>query len=327
MLRRRAAIVGVLGVSAWSRAPAQPASKAPRIGVLEGWPADVFPGRYAAFKEGLRAARPAERDDAQFVYRTANGRLGDLPALAAELAMLKVDVIFAGTTPAAVAARDATREIPIVFAVVADPVGTKLVASLARPGGNVTGMTTINVDVIPKRLQLFRELLNGRLSRVVLVFSPGDPSNVIAARSSQDAGRALGIDITLAPVTGPQDIDRTFAGLAAQGTVDGIVVSAGVLTDSHARRITELAAGARVPTMYSAPEFVDLGGLISYSASFSDNYRRAAAYVDRILRGARPADLPVEQSRELELVVNRRAATALGLTIPRSLLLQARVVE
>ena len=324
--RRRCLATLVVAVCALPKARAQAVAKVSRIGILEGLPREVFPGRFAAFKEGLRAAGYAETTNLQFVYQTANGKLGDLPALAAELVRLKVDVIFAPTTLGAVAARDATREIPIVFAVVADPIGAKLVASLARPGGNMTGMTTSNTQVAPKRLQLLQELLNGKMSRVALVSNPGDQSNVLGAKSMQDAGRTLGIDVLPAEIRGAEDLERTFTSIAS-GRFDGVIVAAGVLTDTYARQITELAARARIPTMYGAPEFVEYGGLVSYSAGFSDNYRRAAAYVDRILRGARPAELPVGQSNTFELVINRKTAAALGLAIAPSLVLQARVVE
>ena len=317
--------MNLLSLGVASHALAQSPLRTPRIGVLEGMPPEVFPARLEAFREALRTAGHADRN-VQLVYRSANGRLGDLPALAAELARLNVDLIFAATTPAAVAARDATKAIPIVFAVVADPIGAKLVESLARPGGNLTGLTTSNTDVEPKRLQLLRDLLNGRASRVALVFNPGDPSNVIAAKLTREAGRTLGIEILGVEVHGQEDLERAFVRLTSE-RVDGVVVTAGALTDTHGRRITELAARTRNPVVYGAPEFVEAGGLLSYSASFSSNYRRAAAYVDRILRGARPAELPVEQSRAHELVINRRTAAALGLAIPPSLLIQARVVD
>lgn len=323
--QRRVALLSLLSMCVASHALAQSPLRMPRIGILEGMPPEVFPARFEAFKEGLRAAGYADRN-VQLVYRSANGKLGDLPALAAELARLDVDLILAATTAAAVAARDATKKIPIVFAVVADPIGAKLVESLPRPGGNLTGLTTSNTDVAQKRLQLLRELLNGRVSRVALVFNPGDQSNVIGATLIQEAGRTLGIDVPPVEVRSREDLERAFVRLTSE-RVDGVFVAAGALTDTHGRLVTELASRARIPAMYGAPEFVEAGGLISYSASFSSNYRRAAAYVDRILRGASPADLPVEQSREFELVINRRTAAALGLAIPRSLLIQARVVD
>lgn len=322
---RRAALAGLLISCVAPRALAQPRARTPRIGILEGMPLDVFPGRLDAFKEGLRAAGYLDRNALDLVHRSANGKLGDLPALAAELVSLDVDAIFAPTTAAAVAARDATAALPIVFAVAADPVGSKLVSTLARPGGNLTGMTTGNTDIAQKRLQLLRDLLKGRVSRIALVFNPADPSNVIAARLIQDAGNALGIAVLQVEIRGQPDIERVFARLASE-RADGVVVAAGALTDTHGRRITELALRARIPAMYGAPEYVEAGGLVSYSASFADNYRRAAAYVDRVLRGARPAELPVEQSSALELVINRRTAAALGIAVPASLLIQARVV-
>jgi putative ABC transport system substrate-binding protein len=326
MVNRRLVAFHVLACGVASHPVARATSRMLRIGILEGMPQAVFPGRFEAFKDGLRRAGYGEGQELQFVYRTANGHLGELPALAAELVSLNVDLIFAATTAAAVAARDATKAIPIVFAVVADPIGAKLVASLAQPGGNATGTTTGNTDIAAKRLQLLGELLSGRASRVAVLFNPHDPSNVIGARLIRDAGRTLRIDVTPVEVRSLDDLERAFVRLARE-TVDGVVVAAGPLTDSHGRRIAELAAQARIPTMYGAPEFVEAGGLLSYSASFSDNYRRAAAYVDRILRGAKPRELPVEQSNALELVINRRTAAALGLSIPASLLMRARVID
>ena len=288
-------------------------------------PPDVFPARFAAFKEGLRAAGYAD-GAVELVYRSANGRLDSLPALASELVRLDVDLILAATTAAAVAARDATKKIPVVFAVVADPVRTGLVESLPRPGGNLTGLTTINTDVAQKRLQLLAGLLNGKASRVAVIFNPDDQSNVIGARLVREAGRTLGTEVPTIEVRSREDLERTFLGLRSE-RVDGVVVAARVLTDTHGRLIAELAATARIPAMYGAPEFVEAGGLVSYSASFSRNYRRAAAYAARILAGASPASLPVEQSSELELVVNRRTAAALGLAIPASFQVQARFVD
>jgi len=323
LVERRRALVGLLGFGIGLRAPAAPPA---RIGVLEGMPPEVFAGRLEVFKEGLRAAGYAEPRDVQFVYRTANGRLGDLPALATELVKREVDVIFAPTTAAAVAARDATRNIPIVFAVSADPIGTRLVASLARPGGNLTGMSTSNTDVATKRLQLLRELLNGKAARIAVVFNPGDESNVIAVGLLQAAARTLGLAVPQHEVRSLEDLERAFTRLASD-KVDGVILAAGALTDSHAHRITAFAARARIPTMYGAPEFVEAGGLVSYSATFADNYRRAADYVARILRGAKPADLPVEQSRAFQLVINRKTTATLGIPIPMSLLVQARVID
>lgn len=322
---RRIALCGLLAALVPPQGFAQSPSRAFRIGVLEGMPPEVFPARFEAFKEGLRAAGYTERNP-QLLYRSAQGRLGDLPALAAELATLEVDLIFAATTAAAVAARDATRKIPIVFAVTADPVGAGLVRSLARPGSNLTGLTTSNADLAQKRLQLLKDLLNGRAARIALVFNPGDPSNVIAARLVREAGRTLGIELPPLEVRSRDDLEQAFARLPAE-RVDGVYVFAGALTDTHGRLLTELAAKARLPAIYGAPEYVEAGGLVSYSASFSGNYRRAAGYVDRILRGASPAELPVQQSNEFELVINRTTAATLGIAVRQALLVQARVVD
>lgn len=323
VVERRRALVGLLGFGVGLSA--QAAAKLARIGVLEGMPPEVFAGRLEVFRQGLRAAGYAEPRDVRFIYRTANGRLEDLPALAAELVKHEVDVIFAPTTAAAVAARNATRRIPIVFAVSADPIGTRLVASLARPGGNLTGMSTSNTDVATKRLQLLQELLNGKASRIAVVFNPGDPSNVIAVRLLQSAAGMLGVALSQREAHSLEELERAFTRVASD-PVDGVILAAGALTDSHAHRITAFAARARIPTMYGAPEFVEAGGLVSYSATFADNYRRAADYVVRILRGAKPAELPVEQSRAFQLVINRKTAATLGISIPMSLLVQARVI-
>ena len=308
-------------------ASAQAPAKVPRIGVLDSWPPAAFPDRLAAFQQGLRQLGYVGAQGVVLEYRSANGKIADLPKLAAELVRLEVDVIFAGTTPAALAARDATNAIPIVIAVVADPIGVRLISSLARPGGNVTGLTTGNVEITPKKLQLLKEISGGKVSRGAMLFNPDDASNVMALRSAQDGARVLGIELMPVGVIGPEDFDRAFATIAAE-RIDALVVSAGVLTDSHARRIAELAARTRVPAMYGAREFVEAGGLVSYSASFADNYRRAASYVDKILKGAKPADLPVEQPSTFEFVINLKTARALGLVIPPSLLRRAdRVIE
>ena len=303
----------------------QPPAKGPRIGVLDSWPPSAF-RRRAAFEQGLRQLGHLDGPGA-LEYRSARGRLSDLPLLAADLVRLNVNVIFAATTPATLAARDATRAIPIVMAVVADPIGVKLINSLARPGGNVTGLTTGNVEIARNRLELLKEICGGRVSRVAYLFNPEDPSNVLSLRSTQEAARELGLELRPFAVKAPEEIDRAFATMVAN-KAEAVVVAAGALQDSHARRIAELAARARVPALYGAAEFVEAGGLVSYSADFADNFRRAATYVDRILRGAKPADLPVEQASRFELVINLKAARALGLVVPAALTLRAdRVIE
>jgi putative ABC transport system substrate-binding protein len=201
----------------------------------------------------------------------------------------------------------------------------RLVASLPRPGGNVTGLTTNNIEVAGKRLGILKELLGGRISRGAVLFNPADASNVLAVRANEEPARVLGMTLRLFPVKGPEDFEEAFSAMAST-QVDSLLVTAGVLTNAHARRIAELAARIRVPATYGTRDFVQAGGLMSYSASFSDNYRRAAAYVDKILKGAMPRDLPVEQASRFELVINLKAAKALGLAVPQSVLAQATEV-
>lgn len=308
-------------------AETQPPAKVPRIGVLESWSPSAFPHRLAAFRQGLRELGYVEGQSILVESRWAHGKVAELPGLAAELVRLKVDVIFAGTTPAALAARDATKTIPIVIAVVADPIGVRLISALERPGGNVTGLTTSNVEIIPKRLQLLKEVSGRRASRGAMLFNPADASNVLGLRSAQGAARALGMELRPIAVKGPEDFESAFSTIASEG-IGALLVAAGALTDSHARQIAELAAKTRVPALYGAREFVEAGGLVSYSASFTDNYRRAAAYVDKLLKGTKPEDLPVEQASKFEFVINLRTARTLGLTIPPSLLARAdHVIE
>jgi putative ABC transport system substrate-binding protein len=300
-------------------ADAQRTAQVPRIGVLETNPSSKS---LVSFKRGLQQLGYVEGESIVFEYRWANGKVAEFPRLAADLVRLKVDVIFAGTTPAALAARDTTATVPIVFAVVADPIGVKLVSSLPKPGGNVTGLTTNNIETTGKRFEVLREMLGGKVSRVALLFNPADASNVLALHVVE--ALALKLRFTLRPfsVKGQEDLAGAFSAMASE-RIDSVLVAAGVLTLTHAREIAELATVTRVPAIYATREFVEAGGLVSYSASFADNYHRAATYVDKILKGAKPADLPVEQATKFELVINLKTAKALGLTIPQSLLLRA----
>ena len=304
---------------------AQQLAKIAKIGVLESTSPTSFPDRLQAFRRGLSELGYVEGQTVALEVRWAHGKVSDLPALAAQLVSLNVDVIVAGTTAAAVAAKEATKGIPIVFAVPADPVGVGLVASFARPGGNVTGLTTANVEIIPKRLELLKEVSGGKFSRVAVLFNPADASNVVAVKAAQDTSKPLGISIRPYPVNAAEEFEAVFTAMA-KDRPDGLLVAAGALTDSHAPRLAALAASIRVPAIYGARGFVDAGGLMSYSAGFSDNYRRAAGYVDKILRGAKPSDLPVESANIFELAFNLRAATSLQLNVPKSMLLRADVV-
>jgi putative ABC transport system substrate-binding protein len=299
----RRTFIGTLAgglVAAPFAADAQPAAQVPRIGVLES---NSSSKGLVSFKQGLKERGYVEGQSIVFEYRWANGKVAEFPRLAADLVRLKVDVIFAGTTPAALAARDATNTIPIVFATVADPIGVKLVSSLPRPGGNVTGLTTNNIEVAGKRLEILKEMLGGK----VLPRGGAIQSCRCVKRTCLAGYRRLSPQIesytSALSGKGPEDFAGAFSAMASE-RIDAVLVAAGVLTRAHARDIAELATGARLPAMYGTREFVEAGGLVSYSASFADNYRRAATYVDKILKGAKPADLPVEQATKFEFVIN-----------------------
>lgn len=308
-------------------ARAQGQERIARVGILQTWPATDFVDRLDAFKSALRERGHVEGRNIQFVFRSTDGRSADVGRLARELVEQKPDVVFAATTFAAVAVHAQTRQIPVVIAIAADPVGAKLVSTLARPGGNVTGMSSNNVELVPKRFQLLAEIIGGRPTRAAVLYAPDDPSNVLAVQQAQAAARRFGIDLRPVGVGDGKELPAAFSALRAE-KIEMLLVAAGAVMDAHARTIAELAAQYRIPAMYAAPEFVDGGGLIAYSTDFVANFRAAAVYVDKILKGAKPADLPVEQSNRFVLAINRRAANALGLHIPQSLILQAdRIVE
>lgn len=308
-------------------ARAQVPARLPTVGILQSWPESAFADRLAAFKSGLRELGLEEGRQLRFEMRSAKGRVSELGRLAQELVDLKVDLIFAATTAAAVAAHARTREIPIVIAVAADPVGTGLAASLARPGGNVTGMTSNNVELAPRRLQLLREIAGGGASRAALLYAIQDTSNLLALRQAQDAARRMAIELRPFGLDGADELRGAFAAMHAE-RIEMLMVAAGALADSHVRSIVDLAAQARLPAMYGAPEFVDAGGLVSYSTDFVANFRAASGYAHRIMKGARPADLPIEQASKYLLVFNARTARALGLSLPASVQMQVdRIVD
>jgi putative ABC transport system substrate-binding protein len=253
-------------------------------------------------------------------WRYAEGQVERLPALAAELARLPVDVLVAaGGTPVALAAQRATTTIPIVMTNVGDPVETGLVASLARPGGNITGLSSMSPDITGKRLELLKTVVPA-LSRVAVLWQPANPSAALQFQELQAAARALHLQVQALEVRGPDEFDHAFS--AARGAGAVVVVGDSVFTQ-HRRRITALAQRSRLPAMYVFREFVEAGGLMSYGVNLPDLGRRAAIYVDKILKGAKPADLPVEQPTKFELVINLKTAQALGLTIAPTLLFQA----
>jgi putative ABC transport system substrate-binding protein len=310
-------------------APAQQPTKVARIGYLLTGVLDSSETRVVldAFRQGLSERGYVEGQNIVIEYRTAGGKLDRFPVLATELARLKVDLIVAPNTPAALAAQRASSTVPIVTVAMGDPVGDGLVASLARPDGNVTGLTFIGPQLVAKRLELLREALP-RVSRVAVLWHPGafaQRTMQTMLKETEAAARTLGVQLQLVEVQSADGLDRAFS-MMTRDHAETLLVFPSAMLFNERRRIVDLAAGHRLPAMYQASEFVELGGLISYGASIPDLARRSATYVDRILKGAKPADLPVEQPTKFELVLNLKTAKALGLTIPQSLLLRADVV-
>jgi putative ABC transport system substrate-binding protein len=299
---------------------AQQPLKIPRIGLLRsGSPADPY---VEAFRQGLRALGYVEGQNLIIEYRYAEGKLDRLSELAAELVRLKVDIIITSGEASIRAAKRTTRTIPIVMANSGDPVESGLVASLAQPGGNITGLSALSPELSGKALELLKETFP-KLSRVAVLWNPANAAKVLDFRESQVAAKALGVQLQSLEVRSPDDFDRAF-GAAMRERAEALSVRAdAVVTVVHRKRIVDLTAKNRLPAIYELTEFVDAGGLMSYGPSVSDNFRRAATYVDKILKGAKPADLPVEQPTKFELVVNLKTAKALGLTMPQSILLRA----
>lgn len=275
---------------------------------------------WQGFREGLRALGYVEGQNIVIEKRLAEGRLEALQAFAEELVHLKADVIVAITTPAARAAKVATNSTPIVFVGPSDPVGSGLIASLSRPGGNVTGLTDMGIDLAAKRLELLKQVVP-RLKRVAALGNPGDPVWKPVWQEAQEAARHLQIDVVPALIAGPNELETAFAALDRR--IQAIYVAPQAFFYVNRQKIIELASRAKLPAIYELGDYAYSGGLMTYGTNFVALYRNAARYVDRILKGAKPADLPVEQPTELELVINLTTATALGLTMPESILLRA----
>jgi putative ABC transport system substrate-binding protein len=312
--------IGMLSVS--RAATAQPVAKVPRIGVLE-----ASPGRFGeAFRDGLQQFGYVEGKNIAIEWRWAHARAERFPDLAAELVRRQVDVIVATNNPAVAAAQAATKTIPIVMVVVTDPVRLGFVASLARPGGNITGLTIQAPDIAGKRLQLLREAVP-KLARVALLWDPTEPGRQQLVKETEVAAGALGVHIEPLEMRSPRDITTAFPAIA-RADANALLVYGSSLLFAQRATIAELAAKSHLPTMCPAPEWMDAGFLMSYSPSLNEMYRRAPYFVDRILKGARPADLPVEQPTKFALVISRKTARALSLTIPPALLLRAdQVIE
>ncbi len=312
-----------LALSAMLLAPsfpvdAQPAKKVPLVSYLS--PSSA--GQNAeAFRRGLRELDYAEGKNIVLEWRFAEGKMDRLPELAAELVRMKVDVIVVAGGNAALAAKKATSTIPIVIAAASDPVGTGLVASLARPGGNITGLTILSPELSGKRLELLKETVPG-ITRVAALVYPDNPAYALLLKETQEAARALGLQLQILEVRSPDDFDSAFTAAKMERAGALNVLSSAFFT-AHRKKLLELAAKNRLPAIYHNEEFVENGGLMFYGPSIADSNRRAATYVDKILKGRTPAALPGEQPMKFEFIVNLKAAKQIGLTIPPNVLARA----
>ncbi len=329
-LRRREFITLLGGAAMWplaARAQQQQAGKLPRIGFLGLTSPSDRPSLLDAFRQGLRELGWVEGQNIVIDYRYAEGRVDRLPDLAADLVRLKVDLIVSLGTQGVTAAKNATETIPIVMIAVRDPVDTGLIASLARPGGNVTGVSGYaGLETVAKQLALLNETVP-KIRRVAILSNPGNAYHQLAIRELNVAARSSGVQLQLLEARGPNEFDGAFAAMAKE-RVGALLVVSDVIFNNHRTRLADLAARSRLPAAYGVRESVEAGGLMSYGPSFLDLHRRAATYVDKILKGAKPADLPVEQPTKFELVINLKTAKALGLEVPPTLLARAdEVIE
>ena len=319
MIERRTFIGTLAGslLSAPLAAEAQPTGKVYRIGFLF-WGAPGPSAELDAFRQGLRELGYIEGQNVAIDVRFASGQVERLPELAAELVRLKPDVMVTPATPPSLSAKQATRTIPIVFAGIADPVGAGLITNFARPGGNITGVASISAELGGKRLGLLKEV-TPKASRVAVLYNPADRANVLILKQLQEAAPALGLTLQPREVRGPGEFDSAFVAMTRE-RAHALFGAPGVLTFEHKNTLVDLAAKYRIPAMWGHRQFVEVGGLMSYAVNFYDQVRRAATYVDKILKGAKPGDLPVEQPTKFELVINIKAAKDIGLTIPQSVL-------
>jgi len=306
----------------WGQQPV----KIPQIGLLAGTRSSAVEGRVAAFRHGLRELGYVEGKNILVEYRYAEGNAKRERDLAAELVRLKVEAIVTTGPTVTRTAKETTAAIPIVFAQDGDPVASGFVTSLAHPGGNITGLSNLSPELSGKRLELLQEIVP-KLSRVSLIGSSIEPNNTKILNETELAAAALNVKIQYIDVLKPTDLETAF-GAATHQQADGVVLLGAVIFNSHRKQITELAVKHRLPATYTRPEYVQDGGLMTYGPSITDLFRRAAIYVDKILKGIKPADLAVEQPIKFELIVNLRAAKQIGLTIPPNVLARAdRVIR
>jgi putative ABC transport system substrate-binding protein len=300
---------------------AQPPPKIFRLGLLAGGTPATYHSRYEAFRQGLRDHGYSEGQNIAIEYRYANGNFERLSDLAAELVGLRVDLIVAVAAPETAAAKRATNVIPIVFVAHGDPVGTGNVSSLAQPGGNITGLSQMLPELSAKRLEILKQTFP-RISRIAVVWNAANPAKVLDWREAQGAAQPLGVALQSHEVRSPRDFAGAFAAMRKQRP-DAFMTLDDPVTFSYRDAIVEFAAKQRLPSIYALSDFVDAGGLMVYGPNRADMYRRAAVYVDKILKGGKPADLPVEQPTKFELVINLKAAKQMGLTIPPNILARA----
>ena len=306
---------------------AQQPTRLVRIGFLHSASLQGSEPQLQAFRAGLRDLGYVEGKNYQFEFRWGEGRLERLPALAAELVQSKVDVIVAASSPSIVAAKQATRTIPIVMPLSSDPVGDGLVASLAHPGGNITGLSVMSAELGEKRIQMLRELSPKASLPMDVLWNPDYVGMRARFEQARHVAPAVGMTVQSMEVRDARELDAVFATIVREHP-DALLVLVDPFTRSQRSRIVDFAAAQRIPAMYETSDFVDAGGLISYGPNLPEQYRRAASYVDKILKGAKPADLPIEQPTKFELAINIKAAKTLGIRIPDSLLVRAdKVIE
>ena len=325
-MRRREFMALLGGAAAWPfAARAQQSGKVPSIGFLGQSTRSAGSEWVAAFVQRLRELGWIENRNVAIVYRWAEGSDERFADIATEFVRLKVDVIVTSGTSQVLAAKRATSVIPIVFATAGDPVGNNLVASLTRPGGNATGLSNQTTDIVGKKLELLREVVHG-LGRVAIMGNVGNPAVVLEMGEVQVAAATLGLEVHRLEIRHAQDLIPAFEAL--KGRSEALYVCSDALINTNRIRINILAVAARLPTMYGSRDYVEAGGLMSYGVSYPDRFRRAADYVDKILRGAKAGDIPVEQPTKFDLIINLTTAKALGLTVPQSLLARAdEVIE
>jgi putative ABC transport system substrate-binding protein len=316
--KSRLSLLGILLLASVQIVEAQQPRKIPRVGILRvGRPPDAF---IDAFRQGLRDIGYSEGKNIALEYRWMN-REDQLTESSEELARLKVDIIIATSTPAALAAKRVTQSIPIVVPVMGDPIGSGLVIGLARPGGNLTGLTNLAPELWPKRLELLKEAVP-KLSRVAMLWNKSNPAMAFGAKGTQDAANAMKLAVQDRGARDPNELESVLTALK-KDRPDGVLVMIDAFTLRHAKEIIDFMANVRLPAMYDEKSLSEAGGLISYGENRADLYRRAAIYVDKILRGTTPAELPVEQPIRFELVINLKAAKQVGVIIPPNLLARA----